>query len=339
MAPIQRMCAAALLATGLTGSAASPVGAATTSTIQIFPSDNIWNTKISQLPVHSQSATWVAKVSEAGGTDRFAWPGWSYPGYGFFWVGTDETTSRTKVKIVNQDPTDSDTSITYPLTATTPLELGNPDAHALMLGHHGGALDSLFEMYAVSWNGGKPQASATVAWNVTSNALRPDNRSSADEAGLCLFCGLLRWDEVQSGVIPHALRFEATSPHIQGATHLWPARHSGGTGGSDTPPMGARMRLKSSWTPPSDFQPGTLVIVKALKEYGAFLADIGLNWEFQGTCDSAWPSTVISDIFRIPADQFEFVDESSLMLNPNSGQARQSSVADTVPPAHVTDLQ
>jgi hypothetical protein len=99
----KRLCAAALLTAGLSGFACTSVVAATG--IRIFPADNIWNTKIDRLPAHSQSSTWVAKVSEAGGTDRFAWPGWSYPGYGFFWVPTDETSPRTKVKIVNQDPT------------------------------------------------------------------------------------------------------------------------------------------------------------------------------------------------------------------------------------------
>jgi len=288
----------------------------------IFPPDNVWNTDISNLPVHSMSATWIAKVSEHGGSDNFLWAGWRYPNFGFKYQLVDRSTPRVKVKIVEQDPADSDTGIYYPFGPNTPLEVGTADFRAFMIGTDN---DTLYEMYRADWNNGDPQARETCAWNITSNALRADNRSSADEAGLCLFAGVTRWDEVQQGAINHALRFENTSEHIDGSYHLWPARHSGGTGGSDCPPMGARLRLRASYVPPADFHAGTLVIVRALQHYGMFLSDIGLNWEMQGTVDPNWDPGVISDLFRIPTNQFDFVDESGLIVDPNSGQARQSS--------------
>ena len=287
---------------------------------QIFPLDNVWNTDITNVPVHPMSATWIAKVSEHGGTDNFLWPGWKYPNYGFKYQLVDKTTPRVKMKIVQQSAADSDTGIYYPFGPNTPLEVGTADYRAFMISTD---TDTLYEMYLANWNNGDPQARQACAWNIKSNALRPDNRSSADEAGLALFVGVVRWDEVQKGVINHAFRFENTSEHIDGSYHLWPGRHSGGTGGSDCPPMGARMRLKASYVPPATFHAGTLVIVRALQHYGMFLSDIGLNWEMQGTCDPSWDPGVMTDLFQIPASQFEFVDESGLIVNPNSGQAFQ----------------
>jgi hypothetical protein len=83
------------------------------------------------------------------------------------------------------------------------------------------------------------------------------------------------------------------------------------------------MRLRASYVPPADFHAGTLVIVRALQHYGMLLSDIGLNWEMQGTVDPNWDPGVMRDIDRIPANQFDFVDESGLIMDPNSGRARQ----------------
>src|SRR3990172_761635 len=106
-------------------------------------------------------------------------------------------------------------------------------------------------MYNAHWNNGDPWASATVRWDLTSNALRADNHSSADEAGLPIFPGLLRWDEVQRGAINHALRFMNGWGHINGrpASLLRPARpHGFEPAPNDTaPPMGARLRLRAGY--------------------------------------------------------------------------------------------
>ncbi len=179
------------------------------STCAIFPPDNIWNTDISTLPVHPMSATWVATV----GGSKSLWPGFAPNTFGMKVVQTNASTPKVNISIVGQDPLDSDVPGPYPFTATTPLEVGTPDAHAFMIDT---TTCTLYEMYLADWNNGNPQAHAAVIWNLASNALRPDGRPSADEAGLALFCGLARWDEVQAGAIRHALRFEATEAHIDG---------------------------------------------------------------------------------------------------------------------------
>ena len=303
----------------------------------IFPPDNIWNTDISTLPVHAKSATWVATISGPPTNDNHLWVGFYPNTFGMKYALTNPLTPKLPITIVGQDPGDSDVPGPYPFTATTPLEVGNPDAHAFMIDT---VTCTLYEMYLAQWNNGSPQAHAAVIWDLSSNALRPDGHSSADEAGLALFCGLARWDEVQAGAIRHALRFEATEAHIDGTTgaHLWPARHDTQTPNTSAPPMGTRFRLKASYDI-SGFSPHTQVVLRALQHYGMFLSDVGLDWELVGTADPAWDTNMIQELFTVPANQFEAVDESSLMVDPNSAQARQSTISDTTPPAAVRDLQ
>ena len=282
----------------------------------IFPSDNIWNTDISTLPVHPMSATWVATV----GANKNLWVGFYPNTFGMKYALTNASTPKVPITIVGQDPLDSDVPGPYPFAATTPLEVGTPDAHAFMIDT---TTCTLYEIYLAEWNNGNPRAHAAVIWDLGSNALRADGRSSADEAGLAMFCGLARWDEVQAGAIRHALRFEATEAHIDGTTgaHLWPARHDTQTPNPNAPPMGARFRLKASYDI-SGFSPNTQVVLRALKHYGMFLSDVGLDWELVGTADPGWDTNVLQELFTVPANQFEAVDESSLMIDPNSAQAK-----------------
>jgi len=330
MAPLKLVSSAALLALGLMGpafaaSAPKPVMSRAAAAADwtapprrcpIFPPDNIWNTDISTLPVHAKSATWVATI----GATKTLWVGFAPNTFGMKYALTNPATPKLPISIVGQDPQDSDVPGPYPITASTPLEVGTPDAHAFMIDT---TTCTLYEMYLANWNSGSPQAHAAVIWDLSSNALRADGRSSADEAGLALFCGLARWDEVQAGAIRHALRFEATEAHIDGTpgAHLWPARHDTQTPNTSAPPMGARFRLKASYDI-SGFSPHTQVVLQALKHYGMFVSDVGLDWELVGTADPGWDPTVIQELFTVPTNQFEAVDESSLMIDPNSAQSK-----------------
>jgi hypothetical protein len=318
---------------GKTGTSAITVTPVASLPTRFFPADNIWNTDISTMPVHSLSATWMATVGTSGKNLHVGF----YPDqYGMQYNLVDASTPTTTVRIVNQDPGDSDL-IPYPFTAQTLIQLGTPDSEAFMIDPGG---QKLYEMYNAHWNNGDPYASATVRWDLTSNALRADNHSSADEAGLPIFCGLFRWDEVQRGVINHAFRFENDWGHINHDTHLWPARHTAGEGASvpDAPPMGARLRLKAGYDI-SGFSANARVILTAMKKYGMFLADYGLDWELVGTADSGWPISLINELGTVPSSQFDFVDQSSLMIDPNSAQARQPGGSDTTRPVPITDLR
>ena len=302
----------------------------------IFPPDNIWNTDISTLPVHARSVTWVSAI----GATKNLYMGFYPRTYGMQYAITNATTPKVSLTF-GQDPAHSDPG-PYPFGPTTPLEVGTIDAHAFMIDT---STCTLYELYNASWNGGSPTADAGMVFPLNSNALHPDGWPSTDDAGLPIFPGITRLDEVQAGSIRHALRFEADTRHIDGTlgAHLWPARHDPdytGVFDPNLPPMGARFRLKASFNI-STFSPHAQVILRALQHYGMFLADIGMDWELIGTADPNWDPNLLSELQTVPANQFEVVDESSLMIDPNSAQARQSTTAvlDTTPPAPVSDLR
>jgi hypothetical protein len=298
-----------------------------------FPADNIWNTDISTMPVHARSADWVTSIGAGKNLDlTFGPPAWGFP-----WNVTDASTP--KVSIDFQDTYDSDPG-PYPFTATTPIESGTSDYHALMVDR---STCTLYELYDANWNGGNPSAGNGAIFNLGSNTLRPDDKSSADDAGLPIFPGLVRADEVLAGEIRHAFRFTAMITNSAQGSHLWPARfeahYAGGGTSPSIPPMGARFRLKAGYNI-SGYSAHAQVILRALQRYGMMLADIGYDWCLGGTRDAFWTSTLCSELRRVPANQFEAVDVSSLMIDPNSGQARQTGpVADTVPPGAVKDLR
>ena len=123
-------------------------------------------------------------------------------------------------------------------------------------------------------------------------AAAQDTWTSADAAGLPILPGLLRWNEVKSGDIDHAIRFttDVTSTH-----HLWPARHDAGSQASLAyPPMGARFRLRASYHP-TGFGPRAMAVVQAMKTYGLVLADNGSPWFFQGEQNAHWPIALIEE--------------------------------------------
>ena len=123
------------------------------------------------------------------------------------------------------------------------------------------------------------KATAGALFDLGSNDLRPDGWGSADLAGLPVYPGLARFDEVESGAITHALRFSA--PRIA-SRHYWPARH-GGVDGDDPglPPAGTRFRLRSTVNPAA-FSPRARVILTALQKYGMLLAEPGPAWGLSG---------------------------------------------------------
>jgi hypothetical protein len=148
--------------------------------------------------------------------------------------------------------------------------------------------------------------------------LRPNTWTSADAAGLPILPGLARYDEVLAGRINHALRFTAEST----AGHIWPARHRTSPPSANIPPMGARFRLKASFNI-SGYPARMQVILRAMKQYGIILADNGSDWYISGAPDQRWNNDMLHLLDNITGDDFEAVDQSSLMININSGQAKQ----------------
>jgi len=168
----------------------------------------------------------------------------------------------------------------------------------------------LYELYNASGKSGKWSADATAIWDMTINEQRPYTWTSADAAGLPVFVGLARYDEVAAGAINHALRF--TVPTSQKAFVL-PATHwASTTTDPNAPPMGTRLRLKASFNI-SGFPSDDQVILAALKKYGMILADNGSAIFVSGVPDNRWNNTNLNLLKTITASNFEVVQMGTIV--------------------------
>ena len=294
----------------------------------VFPGNNIWNTRIDQLPVHPSSSTWVSTIGASAPLHPDFGAGlWDGGPIGIPYVTVPGT--QTRYPATFQYQSESDTG-PYAIPLNAPIEGGSAstgDRHATAIDTDNCILYEIFSAYpqASSWTGG-----SGAIFNLLSNALRPATWTSADAAGLPIFPGLVRHDEVAAGAIRHALRF--TVQQSQKA-YVWPARHyASSLTGAQYPPMGARFRLKANFNI-SGFSPANQVILTALKQYGMILADNGANWFISGAPDEGWNNDDLHALTTITGSNFEAVDATVLMVNPDSGQALQSGVTVNVIPS------
>ncbi len=181
----------------------------------------------------------------------------------------------------------------------------------------------LFELFDATPGPGNAWTAASGArYDLTSSDLRPDGWTSADAAGLPIFPGLVRYDEVAAGEITHAIRFTAAQTR---SDHVWPARHDASSNSSlSLPPMGQRFRLKADFDL-SGYSPDVRVILVAMQRYGLILADNGSSWFVSGAPDERWDNDVLRELKSVPGSAFEAVDASGMMVDPDSGRAKQPS--------------
>jgi hypothetical protein len=294
----------------------------------MFPADNVWNTDISKLPVNPRSSAWLKSMDSA---KTFLHPDFGPSGgfpYGIpFNIVTN---SHPLTRIHFQIGPESDKG-PYPFGSGTLIEGGKGaggDRHAIMVNK---VSCTLYELWEARFAKKGSTAGSGAIWHLKSNALRPSGWTSADAAGLPILPGLLNFSEVQTAVrtgkpIAHAIRFTADRTQTR---FIWPARHQAGhSDSSSLPPMGARFRLKASFNvggfcrnSAANCRDAKAVLVE-MQHYGLILADNGSNWFFQGSTFPRWPDALISLLKRIPAKDFQAVNESCLMVHPNSGQAR-----------------
>lgn len=291
----------------------------------VLPSDSIWNTPVDTLPVDANSASYVATIGATRGVHADFGSGlWEGAPIGIPYVIVPGTQPKVSVTFDYDDESDPGP---YPVPPDAPIEGGpgsDGDRHVLVLDRDNCILYELYSAYPQSANW---VAGSGAIFNLRSHALRPAGWTSADAAGLPVLPGLVRYDEAASGEIAHALRF--TAPQTRRA-YLWPARHyASSLTGAQYPPMGQRFRLKASYNI-AGFSPEVQVILRALKKYGMILADNGSAWYISGVPDERWNNDALHALGQITGSSFEAVDVSSLMIAPDSGQARQNT---TVPPA------
>jgi hypothetical protein len=280
-----------------------------------FTSASLWNTDISSAPVDPNSAAiisnWVGSVN--------LHPDWGNdPSYGIPYVVVNGAQPLVNVAL-GAYPDESDPG-SMPVPANAPVEGGSSstgDRHVIVL-DNGNCF--LYELYNASPNAsGGWNADSTAVWDLLGNEQRPYTWTSADAAGLPIFPGLVRYDEVASGKVQHAFRF--TLPNTR-AAFTPPASHWAATTGDATaPPMGMRLRLKSSYDI-SGFDIQMQVILTAMQHYGLILADNGSALYVTGASDARWGSDLDS-LKTVPSSAFEVVQMSPVYTSANvpSGSA------------------
>jgi len=287
----------------------------------MFPADNIWNARVDSLPVHPRSDDYINSIGrDTGLHPDFGSGTWDGGPIGIPYTTVPGTQPRVNVTFGYADESDPGP---YPIPPDPPIEGGSGstgDRHVLIVDRD---VCRLYELYAAypqpdgSWHAG-----SGAVFDLHSNVLRPATWTSADAAGFPILAGLARYDEVASGEIRHALRF--TARRTQRA-YVWPARHfASSITDPSVPPMGQRFRLKASFdlTP---FPPEVRVILQALKTYGMKLADNGSDWFISGAPDPRWNNEVLVTTLRqVRGRDFEAVDVSGLMADPDSGRVAGS---------------
>lgn len=278
-------------------------GAPTVGGCSVFPSDNAWNRDVSTLPVHANSDRFVARINSQGGTrvhpDFGADPSYGIP---YIVVQADQPT----VPITYTAYGDESDPGPFPIPPNAPVE-GGSDRHVLVVQQ---GTCGLFELFGAQRSGAGWSAESGARWNLRSNALRPLGWTSADAAGLPIFPGLTRFDEVAAGRIDHALRF--TVSRTQRA-YILPATHvASSSTNTDDPPMGLRFRLKASYDITS-LTGQARVIAVALKRYGMIVADNGSNWYISGATDPRWNDDQLNALKAIPGSAFEAVETGPIV--------------------------
>jgi hypothetical protein len=287
---------------------------------QVFPISNWWNTDVTAAPVETRSAALISFISGRTATNptavRRLHPDFGPPPYGFPYIVVAGDQARVAVTFTPYG-SESDTGAPglagYPIpaearTQANYIEGGVPgggssgDRHVLVIDRDRWLL---YETFATFWNApaARWQAGSGAVFDLARNDRRPDGWTSADAAGLAIFPGLIRYDEV-SGAAEIAHAFRVTTRATNG--YVWPASHAAGTNAS-APPMGARLRLKGS-KDISGFTPDVQRIFRAMKRYGLIVADNGSDMYISGTMDARWDNDLLNPAFSaLTADDFEVV--------------------------------
>jgi hypothetical protein len=270
----------------------------------ILPADNPWNEDISGFEVHPNSDAFIAFI----GNDTTL-----HPDFGTEWNGApngipyDIVPGDQPRVPVEFDYADESDPGPYPIPPDAQIE-GGPDGdgdrHVIALDLDNCMLYELFYAFPVD-GGASWTAGSGAIFDLRSNDLRPDTWTSADAAGLPIFPGLVRYEEVvEEGVIDHALRFTV---HATQPGYIYPATHyASTTDDPNAPPMGLRVRMKADYDC-SGLSSEIQVICTALKTYGMYVADNGSDWFVSGAPNPSWSDDALADIRQIPGSAFEAV--------------------------------
>jgi hypothetical protein len=298
------------------GGASASVLAGTRS-CDVAPADSVWRTPITSLPVAADSAAMIAAIGASAPLHPDFGSGlWDGGPIGIPYTVVPHTQRRVHVSFLYASESDR---VGYPIPPHPQIE-GGPgstgDRHVLLVDKTTCTDYELYDAapiaHSVNWTAG-----SGAVFNLRSDALRPAGWTSADAAGLAILPGLVRPEDIASGVIDHAIR--VTVPETD-ARFIWPARHEAGVNDASQPPMGLRLRLKAS-VDIASYPRVDRIILQALKTYGMIVADNGSPWYLSGVPSARWNNDQLHLLDGIVGSDFEVVDESCLEVSPNSARA------------------
>ena len=275
---------------------------------EILPANNPWNQRVDQLPVARNSARIISSI----GRDVPV-----HPDFGTVYNGAPNgipyavVSNRTRRVPVSFDYSDESDHGRYPLPRGVPIEGGprsSGDRHVIVI-NNDTCVD--YELYAAypHAGGSRWHAGSGSIFNLRSNHLRPAGWTSADAAGLPIFPGLARYDEVARGAIDHALRFTVERTR---RAYVYPARHAASSNTDPSlPPMGLRVRLRAGVNI-SRLPRQARIVALALKRYGMIVADNGSSWYVSGAPSPHWSDDQLHQLNQLQGSDFEVVDTSSL---------------------------
>ncbi|MGN6815554.1 MAG: hypothetical protein ACTHK3_05655 [Solirubrobacterales bacterium] len=273
-----------------------------------LPTEAAWNQDISRAPRDSRSASYIAYIDAHGGDHLH--PDFGSPrAYGFPYTVVDRSMGLLPIHYTAYG--DESDPGPFPIPPRAPVEGGNGsdgDRHVLVVDHSGCKLFELYRAFFVAkpkphWN-----ADSGAEWDLSSATRRPEGWTSADAAGLPIFPGLVRYDEVAAGHLDHAIRvtFDSTRD-----AWVHPASHcAGDTADPSAPPMGLRLRLMAGYGL-GHFSGAAKTIAVAMKHYGLIVADNGSNWYFSGSSDRRWDDRNLDQLKRIPGSAFKVVKSAA----------------------------
>ena len=287
-----------------------PGGSTNVGNCQIFPTSNAWNQDVSALAVHPNSDAFINSI----GRDDTIHPdfGTEYDGapIGIPFVVVPDSQALVPIEFVAYG--DESDPGPYPIPPDAPIEGGagsDGDRHVLALNGDTCVLYELYRGFPID-GGDRWEADSGAVWDLNINDTHPATWTSADAAGLPVFPGLVRYEEVvEQGELTHAVRFTVSRSQ---AGFVPPAVHYASSDSDpDRPPMGLRLRMKPDYDC-SSMSDEAQVICAGLKKHGMIVADNGSDWFLSGAPDPRWNDNALGDLKGIQGDAFEVVDTGAV---------------------------
>ena len=305
------------------------------SAMQIMPRDNPWNEDISRRPVLANSDAIIAQITSDLSSSRRT----LRPFYEMNFVLVPDNQSRVTIPFFNYpDESDLDGGTSpngsYPIPPNLPIETwprgtGNltlqqwqqdvnnsgGDRHAIIVAP---GLGSIWETWLTKLTGSGWQASNGAKFSLNSNALRPAGWTSGDAAGLPMFPAIVRYDECERGMVEHALRIVVAKTRRE---YIYPATHYASSipaTSTNYPAMGQRVRLKASFVIPDSWTIEEKAVLRALKKYGALVADNGGFFSVSVCPDDRFAANAFDHLSTIDISNFEIVQTTGPTEGPRS---------------------